>query len=52
MIRDHHPEIREKLGDLKRFIYTKNIIAGITIEAREKLSIKVIDNIEAYLTDN
>lgn len=52
LIRDHQPEIKEKLGDLERFIYTENIIAGITIEAREKLSIKVIDNIEAYLTDN
>lgn len=52
LIRDHQPEIKEKLGDLERFIYTENVIAGITIEAREKLSIKVIDNIKTYLKDN
>lgn len=52
LIRDHQPEIKEKLGDLERFIYTENVIAGITAEAREKLSIKVVDNIEAYLKDN
>ncbi len=48
LIRDYQPEIKEKLGDLERFIYTE-IIAGITVEAREKLSKKVIDNIRAYL---
>ncbi len=52
LIRDHQPEIKGKLGDLERFIYTENVIAGITAEAREKLSIKVIDNIEVYLKDN
>ncbi len=52
LIRDHQPEIKEKLGDLERFIYTENVIAGITAEARERLSIKVIDNIKAYLKDN
>ncbi len=49
LIRDHHPEINEKLGDLDGFIYTENIIAGITKESRNLLSKKVIDNIEAYL---
>lgn len=52
LIRDHQPEIKEKFGDLERFIYTENVIAGITAEAREKLSIKVIDNIKTYLKDN
>lgn len=52
LIRDHQPETKEKLGDLERFIYTENVIAGITAEAREKLSIKVVDNIKAYLKDN
>ncbi len=52
LIRDHQPEIKEKLGDLGGFIYTENVIAGITVEARENLSIKVIDNIEAYLKGN
>lgn len=52
LIRDHQPEIKEKLGDMERFIYTENVIAGITAEAREKLSIKVIDNIKDYLKDN
>jgi len=52
LIRDHQPEIKEKFGDLDRFIYTENVIAGITAEAREKLSIKVIDNIKDYLKDN
>lgn len=52
LIRDHQPEIKEKLGNSKRFIYTENVIAGITAEARERLSIKVIDNIKAYLKDN
>lgn len=51
LIRDYQPEIKEKLGDLGRFIYT-DAIAGITSEARERLSIKVIDNIKAYLKDN
>lgn len=51
LIRDHQPEIKEKLGDLERFIYTENVIAGITAEAKEQLSIKVIDNIKAYLKD-
>ncbi len=52
LIRDHQPEIKEKLGDLERFIYTENVISGITTEAREKLSTKVIDNIEDYLKNN
>lgn len=52
LIRDYQPEIKEKIGDLGRFIYTENVIAGITVEARERLSIKVIDNIKAYLKDN
>lgn len=52
LIRDYQPEIKEKLSDLERFIYTENVIAGITAEAREKLSIKVINNIKAYLKDN
>lgn len=49
LIRDHNPEIREKLGDIEGFIYSENVIAGMTIEAREKLSTKVIDNIKDYL---
>lgn len=52
LIRDHQPEIKERFGDLKRFIYTENVIAGITADAREKLSIKVVDNIETYLKEN
>jgi len=52
LIRDHQPEIKEKLGDLERFIYTENVISGITTEAREKLSTKIIDNIEDYLKNN
>lgn len=52
LIRDHQSEIKEKLGDLEGLIYTENVIAGITAEAREKLNIKVIDNIKAYLRDN
>ncbi|MCX6713843.1 MAG: hypothetical protein NTV48_01940 [Candidatus Vogelbacteria bacterium] len=52
LIRDHQPEIKEKLSDLERFIYTENVIAGMTAESREKLSVKVIDNIKAYLKDN
>ncbi len=51
LIRDHHPEIKEKLGDLSRFIYT-DAIAGITADTRERLGAKVIDNIKAYLKDN
>lgn len=51
-IRNHRPGIKEKPGDLERFIYTENVIVGITIEARKKLSIKIIDNIKAYLKDN
>ncbi len=52
LIRDRQPEIKEKLGNLERFIYTENVIAGITKESREKLSIKVVDNIKDYLRDN
>lgn len=52
LIRDYQPEIKEKLGDLERFIYTDNVIAGLTAEARERLSIKVVDNIKAYLKEN
>ena len=52
LIRDYQPEIKEKFGDLGRFIYAEDVIAGITIEAREKLSIKVIDNIKDYLRDS
>lgn len=52
LIRDHHPEIKEKFCDLERFIYTENVIAGITEEARETLSIKVINNIKDYLKDS
>ena len=52
LIRDYQPEIKEKLGDLERFIYTDNVIAGLTAEARERLSIKVVDNIKTYLNEN
>ena len=51
LIRDHQPEINEKLGDLEGFMYTENVIAGITLESRENLDIKVIENIESYLTE-
>ncbi len=51
LIRDHQPEINEKLGDLERFIYTENVIAGITLGSRENLNIKVIENIESYLKE-
>lgn len=52
LIRDYQPEIKEKLGDSERFIYTEDVIAGITTESKERLSIKVIDNIKAYLKDD
>ena len=52
LIRDYQPEIKEKLGDLERFIYTDDVIAGLTAEARERLSTKVVDNIKAYLEKN
>lgn len=52
LIRDYQPEIKEKLGDLERFIYTDSVIAGLTAEARERLSIKVVNNIKTYLKEN
>ncbi len=51
-IRDHHPEIKDKLGNLDRLIYTENVIAGMTVESRNLLSSKVIDNIKFYLKNN
>ncbi len=51
LIRDYQPEINEKLGDLEGFIYTENVIAGITLGSRENLNIKVIENIESYLKE-
>jgi len=52
LIRDRQPEINNRLGDLDRFIYTENIIAGITKESRERMSEKVINNIESYFKNN
>lgn len=52
LIRDHQPEIYEKLGDLEGFIYTDGVIAGITMEARERLSAKVLNNIRSYLNEH
>jgi phosphoglycerate dehydrogenase-like enzyme len=48
-IRDLQPEFYKKLHDVKGFIYTDNINAGITIEARERLGKKVLENIKNYL---
>ena len=50
-IGDYHPEIKENLGNLEGLMYT-DMIAGMTVESRNLLSVKVIDNIEAYLKAN
>lgn len=52
LIRDDQPEIYAQLGDLERFIYTEGVIAGITMEARERLSVKVLNNIRSYLKEH
>ncbi|MEX2563834.1 MAG: NAD(P)-dependent oxidoreductase [Candidatus Paceibacterota bacterium] len=52
LIRDHHSEIKKDLGHLEGLIYTEDVIAGMTLESRNLLSVKVIDNIEAYLKTN
>ena len=52
LIRDHNPEIKESLDHLEGLIYTENVIAGMTLESRNLLSVKVIGNMEAYLKAN
>ncbi len=49
LIRDHQPEIEQELSGMDRFIYTSGVIAGITTEARERLSEKVLINIRQFL---
>jgi lactate dehydrogenase-like 2-hydroxyacid dehydrogenase len=52
LIRDHQPETYKELGGLENFIYTDGVIAGLTIEARERLSQKVVNNIIRYLQEH